>query len=172
MTTDQCKSIDKALKSNVLCRMRVVRTAPDAVAFSTTKFGGIGLHRTEVDQTIDHAKMIIQHGHRETVTGVLLTLEQISVESGLGGNPFAFDANVLTYTTKRTWIEHTIRSFQKYDIYIEPNFQGLSKWTSKDNFIMDKATRVISVRELQTSNKVRIFLQVATTSDPHTQMGA
>ena len=64
MSTEQCRTIDKHLKKQVLGKRGVVRTAPDIVAFSPKKSGGIGLHRTEVDQTIDQAKMILHHGHK------------------------------------------------------------------------------------------------------------
>ena len=59
----QCKEIDKALKKNVIGNLGVVRTATDNVAFAPVQLGGVGLHKTESDQTIDHAKMIMQHGH-------------------------------------------------------------------------------------------------------------
>ena len=77
LSSQQCKEVDKSFKKNVLGKMGVVRTAPDVVVFSPIKLGGIGLHRTEIDQVIDHVKMVMQQGHRKTVTGTLIrnTLE-------------------------------------------------------------------------------------------------
>ena len=104
--------------------MGVVRTAPDAAVFSPAKLGGIGLHKTEIDQVIDHVKMVMQHGHCKTVTGTLIrnTLEQLAIESGQGGNPFTFDSNSLTYTTDRTWIQNTVTACSKFNINIVPSF--------------------------------------------------
>ena len=53
----------------------------------------------------------MNHGHLKTVTGTLLrnTIEQISIESGLEGNPFDFVLDRVKYLTKNTWIENTIR---------------------------------------------------------------
>ena len=77
--------------------------------------GGIGLHKTEIDQTIDHVKMIMQHGHCNTITGKLLrnTIETHAIETGLGGNPFTADLDKVNYLTENTWIENTIRGYQK-----------------------------------------------------------
>ena len=167
LSSQQCKEVDKSLKKNVLGKMGVVHTAPDVVVFSLIKLGGIGLHRTEIDQVIDHVKIVMQHGHRKTVTGTLIrnTLEQIAIESGQEGNPFAFDSDSLTYTTERIWIQNTITACSKFSINIVPPFQGIPKWTTKDQFIMDKAILTLKGKELRIFNKVRLALKIATVSD-------
>ena len=105
MSTEQCGTIDKHLKKQVLGKRGVIRTAPDIVAFSPKKSGGIGLHRTEVDQTIDQAKMILHHGHKVTVTGILIrkTAEQMAIEAGFGGDPFGIDLDKVVYLTENTY---------------------------------------------------------------------
>ena len=167
LSSQQCKEVDKSLKKNVLGKMGVVRTAPDAAVFSPNKLGGIGLHKTEIDQVIDHVKMVMQHGHCKTVTGTLIrnTLEHLAIESGQGGNPFTFDSDSLTYTTDRTWIQNTITACSKFSITIVPSFKGIPKWTTKDQFIMDKAIRFLKGKELRIFNKVRLALKIATISD-------
>ena len=57
MSTIQCREIDKTLKKHILDKLGVVRTAPDTVAFAPIQLGGVGLHRTEIDQIIDHVKL-------------------------------------------------------------------------------------------------------------------
>ena len=61
MTSQQCEDIDKSLRKHVLGKMGVIRTAPGTAIHTPMELGGIGLHRTEIDQTIDHVKMILQH---------------------------------------------------------------------------------------------------------------
>ena len=167
LSTQQCKEVDISFKQNVLGKMGVVRTAPDKVVFSPTKLGGIGLHMTEIDQTIDHVKMIMQHGHQDTVTGTLLrnTLEQIAIDAGQGGNPFEFEPDLLSYTTERTWIQNTIQSCSKFKIHIESPFQGIPKWTTKDIYLMDRAIHTLKGKELKIFNKVRLSLKIATVAD-------
>ena len=53
-------------------KMGIVKTAPSEIAFSPLEVGGAGLHRTEIDQTIDHIKMIAAHGNMDTGKGKLL----------------------------------------------------------------------------------------------------
>ena len=167
MDTKQCQEVDKHLKKQVLGKLGVVRTAPGIVAFSPTQMGGIGLHRTEIDQTIDHVKMILQHSHTNSVTGKLIrnSIEQLAIESGLGGNLLKANLDKINYLTENTWIENTIRSCKKYGIEIETNSDGLQKWTDRDEFIMEKAIRTLKGKDLRIFNKVRLYLQVATTSD-------
>ena len=167
LSNTQCKDIDKNLKKHVLGKLGVVRTAADNVAFGPVQMGGIGLHKTEIDQTIDHVKMIMQHGHCNTVTGKLLrnTIETHAIETGLGGNPFTADLDKVNYLTENTWIENTIRGCQKYDIEIDTSIQGIKRWTERDEFIMDRALTHIKGRALLRFNNVRLYLQVATTSD-------
>jgi hypothetical protein len=167
MTTQQCEEVDKNLRKHVLGKLGVVRTAPGTVIHAPAELGGIGLHRTEIDQTIDHVKMILQHGHAPTITGKLIrnSLEQLSIESGLGEGPFHADLTKVNYLTERTWIENTIRSCQKYNITIDSSIKGIPKWTDRDDFIMDRALRMLKGRNLAIFNKVRLYLQVATTSD-------
>ena len=153
--------------------MGVVRTAPDEAAFSPIKLGGIGLQRTEANQTIDHIKMIMIHGHRNTVTGILLrnTIEQIAIESGLEGKPFEYEPAHLTYTTENTWIQNTITTCNTYHVNIEPRFQGIPNWTTRDDYIMDKTVVALKGRELTIFNIVRLYLRVATVSDLSTTDG-
>ena len=113
--------------------------------------------------------MIMMHGHRDTITGTLLrkTIEQIAIESG---NPFEYDPS--TYTTNNTWIQNTISSCNKYQINIVPRFQGLPMWTTRDEYIMEKAVTTLQGKELATFNKVRMYLQVTTVSDLSTADGS
>ena len=70
--------------------------------YSPIELGGLGLQRTEVNQTIDHVKMIIQHGHTESIIGKLIrnTLEQLSIEAGLSEGPFQLDLTEVNYLTE------------------------------------------------------------------------
>ena len=100
LNRDQCKEIDKNLKKHVLGKLGVVRTATDQVAFAPPQIGGIGLHKTAIDQTINHVKMIMQHGHTDSITGKLIrnTTEQLSIETGIGGNPLKINLEKISYT--------------------------------------------------------------------------
>ena len=167
MTTQQSEEVDKSFRKHVLGKLGVVRTAPGTAIYTPIELGGIGLQKTEINQTIDHIKMIIQHGHTDSITGKLIrnTLEQIAIESGLGKSPFYADLTRVNYLTDNTWIENTIRSCQKYGITIESSMKGIPKWTDRDEMIMDKAVQHLKGAALKTFNKVRLYLQVATTSD-------
>ena len=138
----------------------VVRTAPEQAVFSPKELGGVGLHRTEVNQTIDHVNMILQHGHQQTVTG-----QHLAIESGLGGDPIQLDLGNVEYLTENTWIERVVRSCKKFNIRIESGVKGIPKWTTRDAHIMEKAVQNLGQKELRTVNKVRIYLRVATISD-------
>jgi hypothetical protein len=97
--------------------------------------------------------MIIQHGHTDSVTGKLIrnTLEQISIETGLGKSPFHADLTKVNYLTE--WIENTIRCCQKYGISIESSMIGIPKWTDRDEMIMDKAIQHLKGAALKLSTR-------------------
>ena len=59
----------------------------------------------------------------------------------------------------------TILSCSKFNIRIETHFQGIPKWTTRDEFMMDYASKALGVKELKTFNKVRLYLNIATISD-------
>ena len=155
------------MKKTLLGKSGIIRTAPDEVAFSPRELGGAGLHRTEIDQTIDHVKMLVHHGSKNTVTGLLLrnSMEQLAIEIGLGGDPLSFSLDNISYATPNTWIENTIRCCRKYDIDVASTVQGLLEWTNQDGFIMERAAKMISGKELASFNHVRLYLKVATISD-------
>ena len=169
----ECKSIDKALIKSVLGKMGVVRTAPRVIIFAPSSLGGIGLNRTETDQVIDQVKMIIHHGHRDTIAGRLIrnTIQQLSCEMGIGGNPFEVDMKKVTYLTENTWIESVIRGCQRHSIKVTMREQWINTWSENDEFIMYKAQNVTKGRDLMRVNKVRLYLQVSTLSDIMTADG-
>ena len=173
MTSMQCKEVDKEWKRNVLNKMGIVRTAPNEIAFSPIETGGAGLHFTEIDQTIDHLKMIAAHGNKDTVTGKLLrnTIQQYTIETGLGGEPLNQNVEKVIYLTKNTWIEQTIKSCRKFDITFETDTPQLNTWIDNDKYLMHDAIRVLERQELLNFNNVRLFLQVMTVSDITTADG-
>ena len=156
----ECKAIDKALIKNVLGKMGVVRTAPREVIFAPPSLGGIGLNRTETDQVIDQVKMIIQHGHRDTIAGRLIrnTIQQLSCEIGIGGNPFEVDMEKVTYLTENTWIESVIRGSQRHNIIVKMREQWIHTWLENDEFIMAKAQNLTRGNDFMRVNKVRLYL--------------
>ena len=111
--------------------------------------------------------MILHHGHKETVTGVLIrnTAEQLAIESGYGGDPFGIDLSKIEYLTEHTWIERAMRNFGIYDIKIQSSIKGIKNWTMKDDYLMERATKILTGKTLKIFNKVRLYLQVVTTSD-------
>ena len=89
----------------------------------------------------------------------------MAIVSGLGGNPFGIDLGKIEYLTEHTWIERAIRNFRFYDIKIQTSIKGIPNWTMKDDFLMEGATKVLTGKPLKNFNKVRLYFQVATTSD-------
>ena len=142
----QCKEVDSTWKTHVLGKMGVVRTAPKEVIYSPTQFGGIGLHSTGIDQMIDHVKMILNHGHTQSVTGKLIrhSLQHMTVEMGMQGCPFKVDLTKVEYLTENTWIENTLRSCQQNNINIENKETCLQQWIETDDFIMNRAVNILS----------------------------
>ena len=173
LTSSQCGEVDRAWKRHTLNKMGIAKTAPKEVAFSPVDIGGMGLHHTEIDQTIDHIKMIIAHGNMDTVTGKLLrnTIQQLTIETGLQGEPLNHNLENITYLTENTWIENTIRCCRRYKVTFDTDLPQLEKWIDNDDFIMERALRVIKGSEIRTFNNVRLYLQVATTSDITTADG-
>ena len=167
MNQKQCTEVDSTWKKHVLGKMGVVRTAPKQIVYSPIQFGGIGLHETEVDQMIDHVKMLLNHGHAQTITGKLIrnTLQQLVIELGMKGNPFSQDLTKIKYLTENTWIENTIRSCYQYQIMITATDNWLKEWIETDEFVMTRAINILSTKGARQINKVRMYLRVATWSD-------
>ena len=163
----ECIEIQKVLKKETIGKMGVVRTAPNAVVNAPTQFGGMGQTTIHENQTIDHVLTILQHGHSETVTGNLLrtTLEYMALESGMPGDPMKLPIHDITWISEKTWMDTTLRAMDDIGITIETNMTGLKKWTNNDSFLMERASSLISGKEIAIFNKVRMHLKAATFSD-------
>jgi hypothetical protein len=75
------------------------------------------------------------------------------------------DFKKVNYLTENAWIEISIRCCQKYGISIKSSLTGIPKWTDREEMIIDKGIQHLKSATLKTFNKVRLYLQVATTSD-------
>ena len=119
--------------------------------------------------------MTLRHGHADTVTtGQLIraAAENLCIESGISGDPYYIQAEEVTWTTDRTWIQNSFGNIQRYGIQLESNIRGLKEWTSNDGFIMEEALRHIKDKKSRAQfNKVRMHVKAATLSDVLTADG-
>ena len=92
--------------------MGVVRTALETIATAPIKYGGLGLQHIYEHQIIHHLHIMMQHGHLTTATENLIriTLENLSVESGIDGDPMAIKRSKARWTTRNTWIGKTLEA--------------------------------------------------------------
>jgi hypothetical protein len=165
----EAQKIDKEFRWATLGKMNVVRTALAYATAAPTKYGGLGMgNEVYVNQMIDHSLVILSHGHTKSTTGTLLrtSLESLSIESGIGGDPGTFDVQNMTWITENTWVGGTLQSYSEYNLELETSISGLRMWTTRDEFIMEKAfEHLSSPRSIRIFNKVRLYLKVATLSD-------
>jgi len=167
MNKKECKDVQKVFKRETLGKMGVVRTALNEVVLSPTEFGGMGQLCVYENQTIDHVNTLLQRGHSESITGHLIrtSLEYLSLEAGISGDPMSLPLHHITWISDKTWINTTIKAMEDLSISIETNMTGIEKWTKHDTFIMEDTTHRITGKDIAIFNKVRMYLKVATTSD-------
>ena len=167
LDADQCDRISKTLTWSALGKAGVVRTASQLIVNAPTKYGGMGI-RTNVRemQLIDHVKMILRHGHRQTVTGKLIraTAETLCIESGVIEDPFQLNEYELMLCTRNTWITSTVKMLTDSDIKLTSNVTQLCTWANEDETLIDNIQEYKGICG-KTFNKVRIFLRVVTLSD-------
>jgi len=173
LSKKECNDTQKIMKKETIGKMKVVRTAPDMVVYAPTQFGGLGQRHIYEDQTIDHITAIMQHGHSPTITGSLIrtSLEYLAMEAGLPGDPMLYPIYDMPWICDKTWIDTTLKSLADHQITIESSIKGLSDWSNQDAYLMEFAPNVVSGKDLNIFNKVRMFLQVATLSDLMTADG-
>ena len=162
------KSINKDFRWAALGKMRVVRTASSIVTAAPIPYGGLGMaNEVYENQMIDHTIALLGHGHTKSTTGILLrtSLECLAIEAGVGGDPGSFDVMSMNWITKNTWIGSTLQSFKEYGLELETSIGGLKTWTTRDDYIMEKAYDTSTGHDLQIFNKVRLYLKVTTISD-------
>jgi hypothetical protein len=86
-----CKVLQKTYMQTLLVgKLGVVRTAPTTLSVAPTWLGGFGIMSFEIEQSISHLGLLLQHGHcRSTITGSLIrmTFEYYVVVVGLPGYP-------------------------------------------------------------------------------------
>lgn len=148
--------------------MNIVRTAPTIPVEAPTEYGRLGIDSNLYkNQMIDHSIILMNHGHRETTTGVLLriALEALAVEAGVGGDPGKFNIDEIDWVTENTWIRGTLESYNEHDIELHTSIAGLKTWTNRDEFLMEAITRNTSRKDDRILNKVGMYLKVATFSD-------
>ena len=167
LTNEQCEKITKTLTWAALGKAGVVRTASKLIVNAPTKYGGMGIRtNTQEMQLIDHIKMIMKHGHRQTVTGKLIraTAETLSLKSGVIGDPFQLNKYELDLVSDNTWIKATIRMMLESDIKMKTSIRKLTTWANEDESLMDNIQELPTICGLR-FNKVRMYLKVVTLSD-------
>ena len=109
MTKNQCNKVMKALLPSTLPRMKVVRSINRDAVQLPIEYNGLGIRDLHTTQGIEHIKAMIQHGGRNTATGILLqtSLEYHSIEAGSIHPIFTLPNPMIQYLTK-TWIRHTL----------------------------------------------------------------
>ena len=65
----------------------------------------------------------------------------------------------------------TLKTLADHQITIESIIKDLSDWSNQDAYLMEFAPNIVSGKDLNIFNKVRMFLQVATLSDLMTEDG-
>jgi hypothetical protein len=108
----------------------------------------------------------MQHGPDQTsTTGQLLhlTIEYHALEVGMSGDPLSL--LTVTYTTKHTWISHTIASLHGFKITLHSDIPGLHSWCDNNIFIMERLNSKLPASALAIINKVCLYLHVNKLSD-------
>ena len=170
----EAKKVNKEFRWAALGKMHIVRTASALITAAPVMYGGLGMNNDVfTNQMIDHTLSILEHGHRKSTTGILLrtSLECLSIEAGVGGDPGTFDINKMTWLTENTWVGSTIEAYGEVGLELETSVEGLRTWNARDEYLMERAYDLASGRDLLIFNKVRLFLRVATVSDIVTANG-
>jgi len=90
------------------------------------------------------------------MTGSLIrtSLEYLSLEAGISGDPMSLPLHDITWISDKTWIDTTIKAMEDLSISIETNMKGIEKWTKHDTFIMEDAAHIIKGKDIAIFNKV------------------
>ena len=167
LSQEQCDKVTKSLTWTALGKAGIVRTASQVIVNSPTTYGGFGIRTNVYEmQFIDHLKMILRHGHRQTVTGKLIRVsaETTSIEAGVIGDPFELNNYELDLLTDKTWIHSTIQMINHNGVQLTSDTRQLNTWANEDETLIDN---IQEFRDIcgKIFNKVRLHLKVVTLSD-------
>jgi hypothetical protein len=123
LTKKDCEEIQRPVVNAILPKMGIARSAPRAVVFGTSQFGGMGLTHLAALQGHTRLQYLMGHIRCGDATGSLIQmlLEYTQLECGCRGNPLAQDSNDYSALLINTnWItevwEHTQSCKAKVEI--------------------------------------------------------
>jgi hypothetical protein len=164
LTKKDCEETQRPVLNAILPKMGIARTAPRAVVFGTSQFGGLGLTHLAALQCHTRIQYLLGHLRCGDATGRLMQmlLEYTQLEFGCRGNPLLQDCNNYSALLINTnWItevwEHLHTCKEKVEI------DGLRQPTeNKVHGIMIMESLIASCRftnkELKEINYCRIYL--------------
>ena len=163
LTYNQCDSLTKQLAQGVLPKLGIICTANTQLVTTPTAMRDVGLIHLYILQLI----VLCNHSGEDTETRMLLRngLEAITLQVGLGGSPFNLNPEIIPWI-EHSWWTHTLAAAHQYNICINGHANELKKWTKNDSFLMDDFSKKYDPGKygkfLQSINRVRLFLQIAT----------
>lgn len=167
MNKEDCKEIQVPFTKYSMAKIGVVQTELMPIATAPMKYGGLGLANIYENQMINHLHIMMQHGHMSTVTRRLLriTLENLSLKSGGEGDLIRIDVRGMRWITQNTRLGNVSHAIKEHSVTLRTPLQGLQKWTSDDNMIMDDIQLYCHGNNMDRFNKVRMYLAVTTVAE-------
>jgi hypothetical protein len=138
------------------------------------KYQGLAVPNLYVESGIEHVALLLQETHGLTQTGKLLimSLEAMKVEIGVGGSVLTQSFSRYGSLATRSWVKHTWQFLAENNMTVEDQVGDLPLRRQGDVYLTEAFTRHgIKGARLQQLNACRLFLQVDTLSDITTADG-
>lgn len=171
-TTLSATQLDKIYSPAItrgLSASGVVRSLAREVCFGLQKYHGLGLRNPLHTQGIEHIKLLLNHGHRQTILGHLIRscIELTKLEIGTGTDLFSNNYSSSGFLSTYSWIQHTWQFLWSHNISINELTPNIPLKRLNDCYIMTAMikSRQLTQQQLTKANRCRLFLQVFCLSD-------
>ena len=168
LTRKQCNYIMAPLLKVGLRASGVQWKINRKILYGSPSILGLGFPSLYTTSGIRKLIMLVNHGHKKTLTGGLIraTFEQLQLEIGLPGNIFQWKHNDWKEITTMTWISSIWKFATEMGIHVQPSTIVLKPRRVHDTFIMAFfGAAGISGKELRPLQRCRLFLQATTLTD-------
>lgn len=171
LSKQQADSINKELRKAVIQGLGVPRSIAKAIIHGPKGKNGLGVLDYYTHQFIEHIKIIMDHLHQDTRTGVLLDSDIAAhmVELGIEESIWEITDPRYLYMMTNTWIKNTLEVMIKEKIRIRAITPKLKKWRRGDKMIMNMILRSpgnkLTLSQWKAVQEVRHHLRVVTLSD-------
>jgi hypothetical protein len=174
ITSGQNAHIMAPILMSSLNAIGIQRYLPRSVVYAPLQYQGLAVPNLYVESGIQHVVLLLQETHGLTQTGklLILSLEAMKVEIGVGGSVLTQSFSRYGCLATRSWVKNTWQFLAEHNMTIADQVGDLALRRQGDSYLMEAFTRHgISGPRLQQLNTCRLFLQVDTLSDITTADG-